>query len=220
MKAARLLAAWCGCTACAGRRGRGWRCRTWSCAGPAPAAAPCSSCPRPPPPPHHPPSVVFSNCDFDVVKRYSLVKATTTIALLSHVNQRVVWWAKILKPTHYNSLKRFQRCESARRPSPNILNITVCQCQNWRTPTFFLGAVKPSRLRMEVGRWFMLGLGQDTNLVTFSAHLAPGSEALHLSPLCQLWSQLDSCHLGLHLHIAVTYKWYCLVATLIKHTKG
>ena len=37
---------------------------------------------------------------------------------------------------------------------------------------------------------------QDTNLVTFSAHLAPGSEALHLTPLCQLWSQLDSCHLG------------------------
>ena len=64
VKAARLLAAWCGCTACAGWRGRGWRCRTWSCAGPAPAAAPCSSCPRPPPPPHPPPSVVFSNCDF------------------------------------------------------------------------------------------------------------------------------------------------------------
>ena len=58
--------------------------------------------------------------------------------------------------------------------SPNILNINVHQCQNWRTPTFFLGAVKPSRLRMEVGRWFMLGLG-------------PGHQLGHI--LCSLGSR-------------------------------
>ena len=87
-----------------------------------------------------------------------------------------------------------------RGASPNILNINVHQCQNWRTPTFFLGAVKPSRLRMEVGRWFMLGLGPGhqlghilCTLVNCDPNLTPVTWATP-SHCCNIQMILFSCN--------------------------